>query len=83
MLASRWFTDVAFAAPPQSGLAWSCFQLPNRPGEFHPSPPEVRARPSGNKAIADSTRISSLFSLPASQRSMCWRKNSRRRHRPP
>jgi hypothetical protein len=22
-LVSRWFTDVAFAAPPQSALAWS------------------------------------------------------------
>ena len=27
-LASRWIFDVAFAAPPQSGLAWFCFLFP-------------------------------------------------------
>ena len=25
---SRWIFDVAFAAPPQSGLAWFCFLFP-------------------------------------------------------
>ena len=25
---SRWFFDLAFAAPPQSGLAWFCFLFP-------------------------------------------------------
>src|SRR4029077_4323586 len=25
---SRWLFDVAFAAPPQSGLAWFCFLFP-------------------------------------------------------
>ena len=25
---SRWLIDWAFAAPPQSGLAWSCFLFP-------------------------------------------------------
>jgi hypothetical protein len=25
---SRWRFDVAFAAPPQSGLAWFCFLFP-------------------------------------------------------
>jgi hypothetical protein len=25
---SRWLIDVAFAAPPQSGLAWFCFLFP-------------------------------------------------------
>ena len=25
---SRWTFDLAFAAPPQSGLAWSCFLSP-------------------------------------------------------
>jgi hypothetical protein len=35
---SRWILDVAFAAPPQSGLAWFCFLLPSRPGEFRPEP---------------------------------------------
>ena len=33
---SRWIFDVAFAAPPQSGLAWFCFLLPSGPGEFRP-----------------------------------------------
>ena len=29
--------DEAFAASPQSGLAWFCFLLPSRPGrELHP-----------------------------------------------
>jgi len=36
---SRWIFDGAFASPPQSGLAWSCFLLPGRPGEFRPEPP--------------------------------------------
>ena len=27
---SRWFIDLAFAAPPQSGLAWFCFLLPSK-----------------------------------------------------
>jgi hypothetical protein len=27
-LVSRWLVDWAFAAPPQSGLAWSCFLFP-------------------------------------------------------
>jgi hypothetical protein len=27
-LASRWLVDLAFAAPPQSGLAWFCFLFP-------------------------------------------------------
>ena len=36
---SRWIFDVAFAAPPQSGLTWSWFRLPGRPGEFRPEPP--------------------------------------------
>ena len=35
---SRWILGLAFAAPPQSGLAWFCFLLPSRPGEFHPEP---------------------------------------------
>jgi hypothetical protein len=25
---SRWLVDLAFAAPPQSGLAWFCFLFP-------------------------------------------------------
>jgi len=25
---SRWLIDLAFAAPPQSGLAWFCFLFP-------------------------------------------------------
>ena len=25
---SRWLVDLAFAASPQSGLAWSCFLFP-------------------------------------------------------
>ena len=25
---SRWIFGLAFAAPPQSGLAWFCFQFP-------------------------------------------------------
>ena len=36
---SRWLVDAAFASSPQSGLAWSCFLLPGRPGEFRPEPP--------------------------------------------
>jgi len=35
---SRWIFDLAFASPPQSGLAWSCFLLPSRPGVLHPEP---------------------------------------------
>ena len=31
--------DCAFAPSPQSGLAWLCFLLPGRPGEFRPEPP--------------------------------------------
>jgi hypothetical protein len=31
--------DEAFAASPQSGLAWLCFVLPGRPAELHPEPP--------------------------------------------
>jgi hypothetical protein len=27
---SRWLIDLAFAAPPQSGLAWFCFLLPSK-----------------------------------------------------
>ncbi len=27
-VASRWLIGAAFAAPPQSGLAWSCFLFP-------------------------------------------------------
>src|ERR1700751_3747204 len=27
-----------FTWPPQSGLAWFCFLLPSRPGEFRPEP---------------------------------------------
>jgi hypothetical protein len=27
-IVSRWIFDVAFAAPPQSGLAWFCFLFP-------------------------------------------------------
>jgi hypothetical protein len=27
-LVSRWILDAAFAAPPQSGLAWFCFLFP-------------------------------------------------------
>jgi hypothetical protein len=27
-----------FTWPPQSGLAWCCFLLPSRPGEFRPEP---------------------------------------------
>src|SRR5216683_7368274 len=30
--------DWAFATSPQSGLAWRCFLLPSRPGEFRPEP---------------------------------------------
>ncbi len=30
--------DWAFASSPQSGLAWFCFLLPSRPGEFRPEP---------------------------------------------
>src|SRR5438876_10866050 len=37
-LASRWLVGWAFASPPQSGLAWFCFLLPSRPGEFRPEP---------------------------------------------
>ena len=35
---SRWMFDLAFAASPQSGLAWFCFLLPSRPGELRPEP---------------------------------------------
>jgi hypothetical protein len=31
--------DEAFATSPQSGLAWRCFRLPGRPGEFRLEPP--------------------------------------------
>jgi hypothetical protein len=34
--------DEAFAASPQSGLAWLCFLLPGRPGDFAPSLPQIR-----------------------------------------
>src|SRR5438552_18769433 len=37
-LASRWLVGWAFASPPQSGLAWLCYLLPSRPGEFRPEP---------------------------------------------
>ena len=35
---SRWACDSGFASSPQSGLAWFCFLLPSRPGEFRPEP---------------------------------------------
>jgi hypothetical protein len=31
--------EGAFVPSPQSGLAWLCFLLPGRPGEFRPEPP--------------------------------------------
>ena len=37
-LVSRWLLAVLSHGPPQSGLAWFCFLLPSRPGEFHPEP---------------------------------------------
>ena len=32
------FVSAAFAERPHSGLAWLCFLLPSRPGEFRPEP---------------------------------------------
>ena len=37
---SRWHTEALLSqGAPQSGLAWLCFLLPGRPGEFRPEPP--------------------------------------------
>jgi hypothetical protein len=41
-LASRWIFDRVFAAPPHSGLAWSRFLLPSRPGELRPEAESAR-----------------------------------------
>ena len=38
-LVFRWLMTRLSPTLPQSGLAWLCFLLPGRPGEFRPEPP--------------------------------------------